>query len=91
MVTADVREPDAIPRQTILVWTGSRRTRKCRWCGEPITFCRVVASGKWMPFESDPVAVRRTLDSKKNRAVDHLSVADVHFVACPHAASKRRK
>lgn len=78
--------------RTVMVWTGSRRTRKCVGCGEPITFARVVATGKWMPFNSDPAAVRRSVDRKSGRAVDHLDASDVHFVVCPRArAFKRRR
>jgi hypothetical protein len=78
-------------RQLVRVWTGSRRSRKCVGCGAPITFVRVVATGRWMPFSSDPLPVSTMLDQKTGRAVDSLDAAEIHFRACPRADALRRR
>jgi E3 ubiquitin-protein ligase DOA10 len=94
VATAATRETDGAYRQTIMVWSGTRRTRKCDVCHEPITFIRKCSTDRWMPFESDSVALRLTLgrDNKgRERVVAHMNVADVHFVSCPRSAAKRRR
>ena len=90
-MTGEATQPDGVHQQLVMVWTGSRRTRKCVGCGEPITFVRVVASGRWMPFNSDPVSVLTSVDAKTRRAVDHLDASDIHFRVCPRAAAFRRR
>lgn len=79
------------PEQLVMVWTASRRSRKCCGCGEPITFVRLVATGRWTPFNSDPVAVRTRVDRRTGWAVDYLDAAEVHFLACPRADALRRR
>lgn len=82
---------DAPARQLVLVWSRSRRPAKCRSCGAPLTFVQVAASGKWIPFDADPVALRTSLDPSTHNLIEHLDAADVHFRSCPQATSFRRR
>jgi hypothetical protein len=88
------RSPDAPAppvQQLVLVWGTSRRSAKCRSCGAPLVFAQVVASGKWLPFDADPVAIRTSQDPATRRLVEHLDAADVHFRSCPNADAFRRR
>lgn len=89
------REPDpasdtAPGPQLIRVWSRGKFTTACRSCGAPMTMAQVVASGKWMPFDADPVALKTSQDTTTGRLVEHLDPADVHFRSCPKASEHRR-
>lgn len=84
-------EPTRQAPQLVLVWSRSRRSAKCRSCDAPLTFAQVAASGKWLPFDADPVALKTSLDPSTNNLIEHLDAADVHFRTCPQASSFRRK
>lgn len=85
-------EPDhEQPRQVLLVWSRSRFSAECRSCHQPMTMAQLVSSGKWMPFDADPVALRTSHDPQTHKMVDHLDAADVHFRTCPHASQHRRE
>ena len=90
----DPPEPQAVAetptRQLVLVWSRSRRSAKCRACDAPLTFVKVVSSGKWMPFDADPVALLTSLDPGTHNLIEHLDAADVHFRSCPNAKEFRR-
>jgi hypothetical protein len=87
--------PDATDRrsqqQLLLVLAQSRFSAACKSCGQPMTMAQLVGSGKWMPFDADPVAIRTSLDPQTNKLIEHLDAADVHFRTCPNAATHRRR
>lgn len=82
---------DAAEARLVLVWSRSRRAAKCRACDAPLTFAQVVSSGRWMPFEADPVALKTSQDPATRNLIEHLDPSDVHFRSCPQAGSFRRR
>lgn len=56
----------------------------------PSSFRQVVASGKWLPFDGDPVGVRMRQDEETGRVIEDLDAADVHFRSCPRSKDFRR-
>ena len=89
------RAPDASDQQTrqqlLLVVASSRFSATCKSCGAPMTMVQLVGSGKWMPFDADPVAIPTSIDPQTSKVIEHLDAADVHFRSCPGAASHRRR
>jgi hypothetical protein len=43
---------------------------------------QTVGSGRWMPFDADPVAIKTSRDPQTGALVEHLDAADVHFPHC---------
>ncbi len=92
-------DPDQAPdatrpetrQQLLLVVASSRFSARCKSCDQPMTMAQLVGSGKWMPFDADPVAIRTSIDPQTSKVIDHLDAADVHFRSCPGAASHRRR
>lgn len=78
------------PVQIVTVWARPRRQAECRGCGAPISFRQVVASGKWLPFDGDPVGLRMRQDAETGRVIEDLDAADVHFRSCPRSKDFRR-
>lgn len=84
------QEPNSPRRpQTVRVWASTRGLGKCKACGAPMTWFKVVNTGKAMPFDADPTPVTTTtVDS--GRVMLELRAEDTHFRTCPAAMSFRR-
>jgi len=78
------------PQRLLFVWSRSRRSARRRSCDAPLTFAQLVSSGKWMPFDADPVALKTSQDPATRNLIEHLDAADVHFRTCPQAEEFRR-
>ncbi len=91
VLSFEVAMADTKPMQIVTVWARPRRQATCRGCGAPISFRQVVASGKWLPFDGDPVALRTRQDVETGRLVEDLDASDVHFRSCPNSADFRRR
>lgn len=78
------------PQPLVPVWSRSRFAATCKACGAPMTMAQLVASGKWMPFDADPVALKTSQDPATHNLIEHLDEADVHFRSCPQAGRFRR-
>jgi hypothetical protein len=65
----------------IATMPGTRFTKPCARCGEPITLCKT-ASGKYLPFEVDPVVLKVVQDGESiirgGRLFEMLDDADRH-------------
>jgi hypothetical protein len=88
----DVEQADggAQDRALVMAFHSSRSTScTCRACGEPITFYRLVASGKWMPFDGDPAVIKTSLDAETQKLIAHLDPADAHRETCARMSSRR--
>ena len=85
------QESSAPARTLVLAYYASRFLATCRSCGQDMTMVRLVGSGKWMPFDEDPVALKTSLCPETQKLIEHLGPADVHFRSCPGASVHRKR
>jgi len=77
---------------TIAIYADTRGRGRCRAqaCGVVLTWAEVVATGKRMCFDGDPVALRTRHEPETHRLIEELDLADNHWQRCPGAPSFRR-
>lgn len=73
----------------ITVYQDSRTRGRCRSCGAPIEWARVVGTDKAIPLNVGGVVLRSQHSLIDGRVVE--LVDNTHFATCPDAAAWRRK
>lgn len=81
--------------KTIRVWGDTARRKAGQPCREPrcqvpLWFVETVASGKKIPLDTEPVALKTELDADTGRLIWHVDASDVHFTRCVGATQFRR-
>ena len=77
-------------RAPLRVWSKTGFSTECRSCHAKMTMYQLI-SGKWHPFDGDPVFLRTGVDANSGEPTAEIDPKDSHFATCPNSKSWSRK